>query len=100
MKISENSLPKGNINKNKRQWLPLDAYKTMDFTSRKRNRIDPKPVVEVVDGKIVRKWGSVRQASKELYLTRQTIINYCNGKTKKKQVELKWGDKINEDNKE
>ena len=74
-------------------WLPLDAWKTMDFNGKKSNRIEPKPDVEIVDGKIVRKWGSVRQASKDLYLTRQTITNYCNGKTKKKQYGLEWGER-------
>lgn len=39
MKISENSLPKGNINKNKRQWLPQDAYKTRDFSGKKRSEL-------------------------------------------------------------
>lgn len=54
---------------------------------------ESKPVVEIEDGKIVNRWKSVRQCAKELYLTRQTVMNYCNGKTKKKAFNLEWGDK-------
>lgn len=76
--------------RNKRQWLPLDAYKTMDFSGKKKNIIVYKPVVEVEDGKVIRKWSSIRKTAKELYLTRQTVMNYCNNKTKKKQYNLMW----------
>lgn len=47
-------------------------------------------VIEIKDNKIVRQWNSINQAAKELYLTRQTIMNYCNNKTKKKQFNLMW----------
>lgn len=47
-------------------------------------------VVEIKDNKVVRQWNSINKASKELYLTRQTIMNYCNNKTKKKQINLMW----------
>lgn len=49
-----------------------------------------KSVVEIKNGKVIREWHSVYRASKELYLTRQTIMNYCNGKTKNKQIDLRW----------
>lgn len=52
-----------------------------------------RPVVEMKDNKVVREWSSIYKASKELYLTRQTIMNYCNNKTKKKQIDLRWKDK-------
>lgn len=55
--------------------------------------IEKRTVVEVKEGKITRKWSSIRQAATDLYLTRQTVMNYCNGKTKKKQFELEWGDR-------
>ena len=51
-------------------------------------------VIEIKDNKIVRQWNSINQAAKELYLTRQTIMNYCNNKTKKKQIDLRWKDDI------
>ena len=69
---------------NKRQWLPLDAWKTMNFSSKKREKIASKPIVEVENGRIIRKWASISKAAKDLYLTRQTVANYCNNKTKKK----------------
>lgn len=47
-------------------------------------------VIEIENNKIVRQWDSINKASKELYLTRQTIMNYCNNKTKKKQFNLHW----------
>lgn len=47
-------------------------------------------VVEVVDNKVQRKWESISKAAKELYLTRQTIMNYCNNKTKNKVFNLMW----------
>ena len=47
-------------------------------------------VIEIENNKIVRQWDSINKASKELYLTRQTIMNYCNNKTKKKQFNLMW----------
>lgn len=53
-------------------------------------KIENKPVIEVENGKIIRKWTSINKASKELYLTRQTIMNYCNNKTNKKQFNLMW----------
>lgn len=62
-------------------------------------KIENRPVVEVENGKIIRKWSSIRKAAKDLYLTRQTVANYCNNKTKKKQFNLKWETHTNEDNK-
>lgn len=39
--------------------------------------MNKRAVVEVKDGKVIREWHSVYRASKELYLTRQTITwNY------------------------
>lgn len=51
-------------------------------------------VVEIKNNKVVRQWDSINKASKELYLTRQTIMNYCNNKTKKKQFDLRWEEDI------
>lgn len=53
-------------------------------------KIKSKGVVEIVDGKITRKWSSVSKCAKDLYLTRQTIMNYCNNKTKNKAFNLEW----------
>lgn len=53
-------------------------------------------VIEIKDNKIVRQWNSINQAAKELYLTRQTIMNYCNNKTKNKQYDLRWKEDKND----
>ena len=58
-------------------------------------KIESKPIVEVENGKVIRKWASINKAAKDLYLTRQTIMNYCNNKTKKKQFNLMWEVKNN-----
>lgn len=51
-----------------------------------------KRVVEVKNGEIVRSWRSTRKASKELFLCRQTISDYCNKKVKKPMFNLMWED--------
>ena len=51
-----------------------------------------KRVVEVKDNEIVRSWRSSRQASKELYISRQTVGDYCNNKVSKKMYNLMWED--------
>lgn len=56
-----------------------------------------KRVVEVKNGEIVRSWRSTRKASKELFLCRQTISDYCNKKVKKPMVNLMWEDDYFED---
>lgn len=62
-------------------------------------KIESRPIVEVENGKIIRKWASINKAAKDLFLTRQTVMNYCNNKTKNKQFNLKWETHTNEDNK-
>lgn len=49
-------------------------------------------VVEVKDGEIVRRWRSGRQAEKELFISRQTVSDYCNNKVKRKMFNLMWED--------
>lgn len=51
-----------------------------------------KRVVEVKDNEIVRSWRSSRQASKDLYISRQTVCDYCNNKVLKKMYNLMWED--------
>lgn len=51
-----------------------------------------KRVVEIKNNEIIRSWRSSRKAEKELFISRQTISDYCNGKTKKKMYNLMWED--------
>lgn len=38
----------------------------------------------------VREWSSARDAAKDLYISRQTVCDYCNGRTKKPMYDLRW----------
>lgn len=49
-----------------------------------------KRVVEVKDGEISREWRSARKAAKDLYISRQTVSDYCNFKIKKPLYNLMW----------
>lgn len=51
-----------------------------------------KRVVEIKNDEIIRYWRSSREASKELYISRQTVSDYCNNKVKKKMYNLLWED--------
>ena len=55
--------------------------------------MNERAVIEIKDNKIVRQWDSINKAAKDLYLTRQTIMNYCNNKTKNKTFNLEWKEK-------
>lgn len=47
-------------------------------------------VVEVKDNEIVRDWPSARKAAKDLYISYQTVMDYCNKKVKKPMFNLMW----------
>lgn len=51
-----------------------------------------KRVVEIKNNEIVRSWRSSRQAEKELFISRQTVSDYCNNKVKKPMFNLMWED--------
>ena len=51
-----------------------------------------KRVVLVENGEIKRSWRSSRKAAKDLFVCRQTVSDYCNGKVKKKMLNLMWED--------
>ncbi len=47
-------------------------------------------VVETKDGEIIRDWTSARKAAKDLYISHQTVMDYCNKKVKKPMYDLMW----------
>ena len=51
-----------------------------------------KRVVLVENGEIKKSWRSTRKAAKDLFICRQTVSDYCNGKVKKKMLNLMWED--------
>ena len=49
-----------------------------------------KAVVEIEKGKVKRRWDSARKSAKDLYVSYQTVMDYCNGKVKKPMYKLMW----------
>lgn len=47
-------------------------------------------VVEIRNDEIIRSWPSARKAAKELYVSYQTVMDYCNKKVKKPMFNLMW----------
>lgn len=55
-------------------------------TKRRRAR----PVGQYENGSLIRKWDSARDAAKDLFVSRQTVSDYCNFKVKKPMYDLRW----------
>lgn len=51
-----------------------------------------KRVVEVKDNEIIRDWRSARKCAKDLFVSYQTVMDYCNKKVKKPMFNLWWED--------
>ena len=51
-----------------------------------------KRVVEVKNGEIIRDWPSSRKAAKDLYISYQTVSDYCNNKVESPMFNLMWED--------
>ncbi len=47
-------------------------------------------VVEVKNNEIIRDWPSARKAAKDLFISYQTVMNYCNKKVQKPMYNLMW----------
>ena len=47
-------------------------------------------VVEVKDDEIIRDWPSARKAAKDLFVSYQTVMDYCNGKVQQPMFNLMW----------
>jgi len=48
--------------------------------------------VELLDenGIVIDSWSSARKASKDLFMSYQTVVDYCNRKVKKPMMKLRW----------
>lgn len=51
-----------------------------------------KRVVELKDNEIVREWSSARKCAKDLYVSYQTVMDYCNKKVQAPMFNLMWED--------
>lgn len=49
-------------------------------------------VVEIKNNEIVRDWPSARKAAKDLFVSYQTVMDYCNNKVKFPMFNLMWED--------
>lgn len=47
-------------------------------------------VVEIRNNEIIKSWGSARKAAKDLFVSYQTVMDYCNGKVKSPMYNLMW----------
>lgn len=47
-------------------------------------------VVEVKSREIIRSWSSARKAAKDLFISYQTVTDYCNNKVEKPMFNLMW----------
>lgn len=47
-------------------------------------------VVEVKNNEIIRDWPSARKAAKDLFISYQTVVAYCNKKVEKPMYSLMW----------
>lgn len=47
-------------------------------------------VIEIKNNEIFRRWASARKAAKDLYISYQTVMDYCNEKVKKPMYNLMW----------
>lgn len=67
----------------------LSVHDMSVLTGRIKRR-KAKPVGQYEKGRMVRKWDSARDAAKDLYVSRQTVSDYCNLKVKKPMYDLRW----------
>lgn len=51
-----------------------------------------KRVVEVENGEIIKEWASARKCGLDIFISYQTVNDYCNGKVKKPMYNLMWED--------
>lgn len=49
-------------------------------------------VIEVKGGEINRIWSSARKAAKDLFVSYQTVVDYCNRKVQQPMFNLRWED--------
>ncbi len=47
-------------------------------------------VVQIEKQEIIKEWPSARKAAKELFVSYQTVMDYCNGKVQKPMYKLMW----------
>lgn len=70
----------------------LEVLSPQELGKRTGHISKSKRVVEVKNNEITREWRSSRVAAKKLFISRQTVSDYCNNKVKKPMFNLMWED--------
>ena len=84
--LHKNGLAFDNFYRNLEVLSPKELGKRTGHISRSKR------VVLIENGEIKKSWRSSRKAAKDLFICRQTVSDYCNGKVKKKMLNLMWED--------
>ena len=75
---------------NDNNWRNLEVVSLKELGKRTGHISKSQRVVEVKDNEIIRDWSSARKAAKDLYVSYQTVMDYCNKKVKKPMFNLMW----------
>lgn len=68
----------------------LEIISRQELNKRVGHLSKSKRVVEVKNGEIVRQWRSGRTAAKDLFVSHQTVMDYCNKKIKNPMYNIMW----------
>lgn len=67
----------------------LNIHDMSVLTGRTKRR-KARPVGQYENGSLIRKWDSSRDAAKDLFVSYQTVNDYCHGRVKHPMYELRW----------
>ena len=70
----------------------LEVLKRKELGKKTGHISKSKRVVLIDNGEIIKTYRSSRKAGEKLFISRQTVSDYCNGKVKKKMFNLMWED--------
>ena len=81
-----------NKNESDNYYRNLEIVSLKELGKRTGHISKSRRVVEVKGDEIIRDWSSARKAAKDLYISYQTVMDYCNNKVKKPMFNLMWED--------
>ena len=70
----------------------LEVINLSELGKRTGHLAKERPVVEIKNNEIVRWWRSSKKAGKKLFMSYQTVCDYCNHKVDKPMYNLMWED--------
>lgn len=87
MKEDEQCILEGSLKLENIRVMSVHEMSVLTGRTKRRKAI---PVGQYEKGRMVRKWDSARDAARDLYVSRQTVSDYCNLKVKKPMYDLRW----------